>query len=240
MAVTECVVLKEYGVVRLNAAIATKVAAGFTPHTGIMAGEDGWFLIAMKKETGVTATACVVVTVAGVERLATTITAALADGSVPFGNIQSVGDENFVIVLIAGLTGGDVSAPTWASITGKPAVIAAGADAAAARNAIGAGTSSLSLGATNTTAKAGDYAPTWAEVTGKPAIIAAGDTQAAARAAIGAGVGSSNLVVGTTATQAKAGNYQPTAANISDAGAFGRQLLQSADQAAAKALLGIA
>ncbi len=34
----------------------------------------------------------------------------------------------------------------WASVTGKPAVIAAGADAAAARTAIGAGTSSLTLG----------------------------------------------------------------------------------------------
>lgn len=31
----------------------------------------------------------------------------------------------------------------WASVTGKPAVIAAGADAAAARTAIGAGTSNL-------------------------------------------------------------------------------------------------
>ncbi|MDH5855685.1 hypothetical protein [Lampropedia aestuarii] len=45
--------------------------------------------------------------------------------------------------------------------------------------------------------------------------------------------------MGTSGTTAKAGNYQPTAANISDAGAFGRQLLQAADQAAAKALLGI-
>lgn len=62
--------------------------------------------------------------------------------------------------------------------------------------------------------------------------------QAAARAAIGAGT--SSLALGTTAGAALAGNYQPTAANISDAGAFGRQLLQAADQAAAKTLLGIA
>lgn len=44
----------------------------------------------------------------------------------------------------------------WADITGKPAVIAAGADQAAARAAISAGTSNLALGATSTTALAGD------------------------------------------------------------------------------------
>lgn len=37
------------------------------------------------------------------------------------------------------------AAATWATLSGKPAVIAAGSDAAAARTAIGAGTSSLTL-----------------------------------------------------------------------------------------------
>lgn len=37
------------------------------------------------------------------------------------------------------------AAATWANISGKPAVVAAGADAAAARTAIGAGTSNLTL-----------------------------------------------------------------------------------------------
>jgi hypothetical protein len=44
----------------------------------------------------------------------------------------------------------------WDDITGKPAVIGAGADAAAARAAIGAGTSNLALGTSSTTALAGD------------------------------------------------------------------------------------
>lgn len=44
----------------------------------------------------------------------------------------------------------------WADVTSKPAVIAAGADQAAARTAISAGTSNLALGATSTTALAGD------------------------------------------------------------------------------------
>lgn len=36
-------------------------------------------------------------------------------------------------------------APAWGDVTGKPAVIAAGADQSAARTAIGAGTSNLTL-----------------------------------------------------------------------------------------------
>lgn len=112
------------------------------------------------------------------------------------------------------------TAPTWASVTGKPAVIAAGADAAAARTAIGAGTSSLTLGTTSSTAKAGDYQPTWAQVTGKPTEFAPADhthvaadvsdssavgrsvltaaDAAAARSAIGAGTGNSTVALVAT------------------------------------------
>ena len=129
---------------------------------------------------------------------------------------------------------------TDATDTGKAVMLAADADEA--RAAIGAGTSSLVLGTTAGTAMAGNTtipaAPTWDNISGKPAVVAAGADAEAARAAIGAGT--SSLTLGTTPSTAKAGNYQPTVANISDAGAFGRQLLQAADQAAAKALLGIA
>jgi hypothetical protein len=55
-------------------------------------------------------------------------------------------------------------AADWNTLTNKPAVIAAGADQAMARAAIGAGTSDLVIGVTSTTAKAGDYVPTKAEV----------------------------------------------------------------------------
>ncbi|MFZ2544498.1 MAG: hypothetical protein WAW80_00805, partial [Candidatus Saccharimonadales bacterium] len=56
------------------------------------------------------------------------------------------------------------TAPTWTTLSGKPAVIAAGADQASARATIGAGTSSLTIGTTSSTAKAGDYTPTKADV----------------------------------------------------------------------------
>ncbi|MFC7067448.1 hypothetical protein [Brucella rhizosphaerae] len=49
---------------------------------------------------------------------------------------------------VEGLEGGGAGATAWADITGKPAVIAAGADQAAARTAIGAGTSSLAVATT--------------------------------------------------------------------------------------------
>jgi hypothetical protein len=54
--------------------------------------------------------------------------------------------------------GSGSSSTAWDDVTDKPAVIAAGATAAAARTAIGAGTSSLALGTTSTTALAGDTA----------------------------------------------------------------------------------
>lgn len=53
--------------------------------------------------------------------------------------------------------GGDPA--TWDTLVGKPAVIAAGADAAAARTAIGAGTSNLVIGTSASQAKAGNYTP---------------------------------------------------------------------------------
>lgn len=45
----------------------------------------------------------------------------------------------------------------WEEVTGKPAVIASGATQEAARTAIGAGTSSLVIGTTSTTADSGTY-----------------------------------------------------------------------------------
>lgn len=68
------------------------------------------------------------------------------------------------LLVVGDVPGGGGEAVTWATISGKPAVIAAGADAAAARTAIGAGTSSLALGTTASTAKAGNYTPTSTEV----------------------------------------------------------------------------
>jgi hypothetical protein len=52
----------------------------------------------------------------------------------------------------------------WIDITNKPTIIAAGADQAAARSVIGAGTSNLTLGTSSGTAKAGDYQPTAANI----------------------------------------------------------------------------
>lgn len=69
------------------------------------------------------------------------------------------GPEGSIPVTIAGLeTGG--SEVSWGDVTNKPAVIAAGADQEAARDAIGAGTSSLILGTSEGTAKEGNAVQT--------------------------------------------------------------------------------
>lgn len=97
--------------------------------------------------------------------------------------------------------------------TGRSVLTAA--DAAAARSAIGAGTSNLALGTTSTTAKAGDYQPAAANIsdattTGRSVLTAA--SAAAARTAIGAGT--SSLALGTTSSTAKAGDYKPPVADL--------------------------
>lgn len=80
-------------------------------------------------------------------------------------------------------------APTADTLSGATTVgksVMKAADAAAARTAIGAGTSNLAIGTTASTAKAGNYAPAWGDVTGKPTIpdVSGLATQAALDSAI--------------------------------------------------------
>lgn len=64
--------------------------------------------------------------------------------------------NNTMIQMMGTVTPSSGGSVAWGNITGKPAVIAAGVDAATARTAIGAGTSSLVIGTTASTAMAGD------------------------------------------------------------------------------------
>lgn len=67
------------------------------------------------------------------------------------------GTDSYADLPAIGGGGGEPAAVAWADVTGKPAVIAAGADQAAARSAIGAGTSNLAVGTTASTAAAGNH-----------------------------------------------------------------------------------
>lgn len=127
---------------------------------------------------------------------------------------------------------------TDATTVGKAVIKAT--DAAAARSAIGAGTSSLALGTTSSTAKAGDYQPTAENISNATTVgrnVLKATDAAAARTAIGAGT--SNLALGTTSSTAKAGDYQPVAANISDSTTIGRSVLTGASAAAIRTALGL-
>ena len=82
-------------------------------------------------------------------------------------------DPNFATTITNQIAGKADKAHTHVAtdITDSSAVgrsVLAASTAAAARSAIGAGTSSLTVGTTAGTAKAGNYHPTWAQVTGKP------------------------------------------------------------------------
>ena len=119
-------------------------------------------------------------------------------------------DDNYVTdaekVKLSNLSGtntGDQTLPTWTTIAGKPAVVAEGATQAAARTAIGAGTSSLVIGTGAGDAKAGNYQPTASNIsdsttTGR-ALLTAADA-AAARATLGVDYATTDAVVFVTAS----------------------------------------
>lgn len=89
------------------------------------------------------------------------------------------------------------------------------ANAAAARTAIGAGTSSLAVGTAATDAKAGNWKPAAADITDASTVtrsLITATSATAARAAIGAGT--SDLQLGTGPTTAKAGDWKPAWADV--------------------------
>ena len=99
-------------------------------------------------------------------------------------------------------------------------------DQAAARSAIGAGTSDLAIGTTASTAKAGNYVPTWGEITSKPATFAP----------------STHTHLWADITNPPA-TYTPSAhshvaADISNSTTVGRSVLTAADAAAARTAIG--
>ena len=98
--------------------------------------------------------------------------------------------------LVSGENTGDQVLPTWSTISGKPAAIAEGATQADARTAIGAGTSSLTIGTGAGDAKAGNYQPTAANISDSTA------TGRALLTATDAAAARTTLALGTAATTA--------------------------------------
>lgn len=118
--------------------------------------------------------------------------------------------------------------------TGRSLITAT--DATTARTAIGAGTSSLIIGTTGTTAKAGDYAPPTATTAVSGTVILASSAEAT--------TGTDALKAITPATlktvsDTKAAvSHTHTSANISDSTTVGRAVLVAVDAAAARTAIG--
>lgn len=115
-------------------------------------------------------TAYRVFTMSSMASLDSLVSAAIAEGWQPYGS-PILGPNGLSQAVIQGTPdgggGGQVVDLTAEDITDATAVgksVIKAADAAAARQAIGAGTSNLKVGATAADAKAGNYAPTTKEV----------------------------------------------------------------------------
>lgn len=93
------------------------------------------------------------------------VAAAIADGWQPQGGPVNNGISLCQAVIKGTANGGaEISADDIRNATAVGRNVLTAADAAAARAAIGAGTSSLTVGTAVTQAKAGNYVPTTAEV----------------------------------------------------------------------------
>lgn len=97
-------------------------------------------------------------------------TVSLVKGDVGLGNVDNTADSAKEFTAAQTTSGTFDAARIPGSTVGKQ--VLAAADAAAARSAIGAGTSNLALGTTDSTAKAGNWAPAIADVTGLVAALA--------------------------------------------------------------------
>lgn len=118
--------------------------------------------------------------------------------------------------------------------TGRSVLTAA--DAAAARTAIGAGTSNLAIGTTGTTAKAGNYAPPVSSET------VSGTVELATAAETTTGTDNTRAVhpagLKVELDKKAAASHTHTAANISDSTTVGRSVLTAVDAAAARTAIG--
>lgn len=95
----------------------------------------------------------------------------IADGSITNAQIADTTiQESKLATAVQSKLNAASGSTDWNDITNKPTIIAAGADQAAARSAIGAGTSNLTLGTNSSTAKAGDYQPTAANISDSTAV----------------------------------------------------------------------
>jgi len=171
-------------------------------------------------------------TVSGVVELATTAEA-------------TTGIDTVRAVTPAGLkTVADTKAPTShthaadniSDSTAVGRLVLTAVDATAARTAIGAGTSSLVIGSTSTTAKAGNYTPPTATDTVSGLVELATTAEATtgtdtARAVTPAGL----KAVADTKAQI---SHSHIAAQISDATATGRSVLTALDASAARTAIG--
>lgn len=140
---------------RFNTLLQAAIADGFQPVSKITVNGSQSYSVIVAKGADSSITEAKVITSTNMRKLFEAIEAASDDGFTIDTSNLSLTAGQFFAYAYKGSAGGSVSV-AWGDVTGKPAVIGAGANQAAARTAIGAGTSSLAVGNTASTAMAGD------------------------------------------------------------------------------------
>lgn len=240
MTYTEHTIITARNAEDLSARVTQAISIGWQPFQEITIAPNGLMHQAVVKGGDSEITTYQAIPARNVTDIVRAVAKAVVAGWQPFHEVVFAPDGLMLQAVIEGdpgTGGGSGDDITWGTLPGKPAVIGAGATQAAARQAIGAGTSNLSVGTSATDAKAGNWTPSWEEVGGKPAVIAAGATAEAARQAIGAGTsdfsGSFDDLTDKPTIPAA-----PTVDSLSGAGTAGKAVMKAADAEAARAAIG--
>lgn len=207
------IILHDEDVYRLAQSVNTKQTEGYAPMGGILANNGMYY---QPMVTGTVTAPYVVVREQESQNFTSRAATTTASG---LGDIQYV--DGFFLQAFGEEPGGGAVTVAWGDVTGKPAFIAAGASASAARSAIGA----VAIGTTAGTAM--DGSKTLANIGG---VVPTSGLPAASTTVAGI------IQIGTGATQAMAGNK--TLANIG--GVVPASGIPAAGAARGGVLLGVA
>lgn len=102
MSLSDTVLIKEFGLARLNQSLGKAVADGYSPADSLIALPGGFYSVLMVNDPDGTVTDCKAVVSDGMDRLASSMKSAVADGYTPQGSTIPMGGNRWVSLYIKG------------------------------------------------------------------------------------------------------------------------------------------